>query len=185
MGTRRIKLKKGEKKITPNKVRWTAPPNDPKVFPTGRHYDFIVADDMVMDADHPLLGGPSATNVGCIPPRSVTNACLTFETLREMIRKFAISFPSWQSQVFGTWQEQRARLTKEEMAKQVELYKNVIEAKFGVKLCVKTNLNSDMITMELLVPTKLFADDGGRESLADALQNIAMFILNMEDPNIE
>jgi hypothetical protein len=74
-------------------------------------------------------------------------------------------------------------LTKEEMAKQVELYKNVIETKFGVKLCVKSNINSDMITMELLVPTKLFADDGGRESLADALQNIAMFILNMEDPS--
>ena len=101
---------------------------------------------------------------------------LTLSTLQDALRKLQqITFDP----------ELRANLTKEEMAKQVELYKNVIEAKFGVKLCVKTNLNSDMITMELLVPTKLFADDGGRESLADALQNIAMFILNMDDPTIE
>jgi len=38
--------------------------------------------------------------------------------------------------------------------------------------------------MELLVPQKLFADDGGRENLADALQNIAMFIMNMSDPSL-
>jgi hypothetical protein len=70
------------------------------------------------------------------------------------------------------------------MAKQVELYKNVIETKFGIKLCVSQNNDSDMISMTLLVPNELFADDGGRENLADALQNIAMFILNMDDPSI-
>lgn len=90
----------------------------------------------------------------------------------------------FKSQFLNIWLQQRKLWSKEEMAKQVELYKNVIETKYGVKLCVKTNINSDMVTMELLVPQKLFADDSGRESLADALQNIAMFILNMEDPSL-
>lgn len=70
------------------------------------------------------------------------------------------------------------------MAKQVELYRNVIETKFGVKLCVKDNKGSDVTSMELLVPNKLFHDEEGRSALADALQNIAMFVMSMDDPDL-
>lgn len=126
---------------------------------TGRHYDWLTMDDLVT--------GASATNARVAPQASV----LTLQSIQQMIAAMEAALSG------------RKKLTKEEMAKQVELYKNVIETKFGVKLCVKSNINSDMITMELLVPTKLFADDSGRESLADALQNIAMFILNMDNPN--
>lgn len=84
---------------------------------------------------------------------------------------------------FQQYAEENEKWSPEEMAKQVELYRNVIETKYGVKLCVKRNINSDITSMELLVPNKLFANDDGRESLADALQNIAMFVLNMENPD--
>lgn len=143
-----------------------------------RHYDRIVADD--------LLSGPSATN------QSPT-AYLTRQAIEEAITKL------WQSNmrisgnyvmlvapglhdIFRRFLEDFKEWTPEEMAKQVELYRNVIETKYGVKLCVKRNLNSDVTSMEILVPNKLFAGEDGRQSLADALQNIAMFIMSMDDP---
>lgn len=87
--------------------------------------------------------------------------------------------------IFSQWLEEREKWSPEQMAQQVELYRSIIETKYGVKLCVKRNINSDITSMELLVPNKLFTNDDGRESLADALQNIAMFVLNMENPNGE
>jgi len=68
----------------------------------------------------------------------------------------------------------------QERKESVEIYSNVIEAKYGVKLCVSHKHDSDMTQMLLLVPNKLFADEQGKESLAEALHNIAMFILSME-----
>jgi hypothetical protein len=67
----------------------------------------------------------------------------------------------------------------------MDLYKNVIETQYGVKLCVKDNIDSQFTTMEILVPNKFFVDDKSREKLANALQNIAMFILSMDDPDID
>jgi len=138
--------------------------NQDKISGKDRHYDLFIADD--------LISGPTATNAD---PNAQLNQ-LTFETLKRVMKTFDLHFSGWK--------KFRDTLTSEEMAKQVELYRNIIETKYGVKLCVKTNPNSDMITMELLVPQKLFADDGGRENLADALQNIAMFIMNMENPSL-
>lgn len=130
----------------------------------GRHYDSLLEDDLVANNQWPQDQAEVQ--------RLVNN------TMNMMIDKMRYSILStfWQ-----TWQDLNKKWTPEEMKKQVELYKNVIETKYGVKLCVKNNINTDMITMELLVPAKLFAADDGRESLADALQNIAMFILNMDD----
>lgn len=139
---------------------------------TGRHYDWLIMDD--------LVAGASATNTS---PEFVKSQKAFAKILASGVKYY---FNQWLTSKTAWWVDEpdKPKLTKEEMAKQVELYKNVIETKFGVKLCVKSNINSDMITMELLVPQKLFADDGGRESLADALQNIAMFILNMDNPSL-
>ena len=90
---------------------------------------------------------------------------------------------NWQAQFLNNWEESK-KWSPEEMAKQVELYKNVIDTEYGVKLCVKSNISRDMMTMELLVPTRLFADDNGREKLADALQKIAMLVLSMDTPKL-
>jgi hypothetical protein len=172
MGTRRIKVKRW-KVDSVGKVKWTAPLDDPETFP--KVVDSYTPWENMILGNHPLLGGPVANNAQGTnwPPR---NQNLTLAALQYALRQLQqITFDP----------ELRQRLTKEEMAKQVELYKNVIEARFGVKLCVSQNMDSDMTSMLLLVPNELFADDKGRESLADALQNIAMFILNMEDPNIE
>jgi hypothetical protein len=127
-----------------------------------------------IDVNHPFLSGPGIASNAHTPPWPVQN--LTFTALQQALNKLQnlTADPALES----------AKLTKEEMAQQVELYKNVIETKFGVKLCVSHNMDSDMISMLLLVPNKLFADDGGRESLADALHNIAMFIMNMDDPSL-
>lgn len=145
-----------------------------------------------------LLGGPAvATNAD--PKNWPQNQQLTLKTLQDVIQKFQAAFPSipnpvrwtvppgladaWRRQFLNNWLDERKRWSKEEMAKQVELYRNIIETKFGVKLCVKNNHDSAMTSMELLVPNELFADDKGRESLADALQNIAMFIMSMDTPS--
>jgi hypothetical protein len=67
----------------------------------------------------------------------------------------------------------------------MELYRNIIETEFGVKLCVRDNHDSDFLSMEILVPNKLFIADEGRAKLANALVAIAQFIINMDDPDIE
>jgi hypothetical protein len=73
---------------------------------------------------------------------------------------------------------------KEEFQSNMELYKNVIETDFGVKLCVRDNVNTDFTSMEILVPNTLFASDNGRAKLANALASIAQFIMNMDDPDL-
>lgn len=152
---------------------------------TGRHYDMIVMDDMAINADHPLLGGPIATNA---QPNAQLSAKMIHDTMNYFVSHWLTSRSAWfivppgYKNLFD-FLDDRKKWSKEEMAKQVELYRNVIETKFGVKLCVKNNHDSAMTSMELLVPNELFADDKGRESLADALQNIAMFIMSMDTPS--
>ena len=129
----------------------------------GRHYNTFISDDLVAN---------QLTYTG------IQNAILEFS-------KFAIRPTHVVVSPFGKslWEEwlKHKDWSKEEMAKQVEIYRNVIETKYGVKLCIKDNLNKDMITMELLVPNKLFHSDDGRQSLADAFQNIAMFVMSLDD----
>lgn len=143
----------------------------PKDKQTGHHYDRIVHDDLI----------------------SMQKTLTEYLNLRlddMLIRgNFAQMISPGLHSIFSSFYQQyvneREKWSPEEMAKQVELYRNIIETKYGVKLCVKRNINSDITSMELLVPNKLFANDDGRESLADALQNIAMFVLNMENPDPE
>jgi hypothetical protein len=66
----------------------------------------------------------------------------------------------------------------------MELYRNIIETEYGVKLCVRSNVNTDMLSMEILVPTILFNAEDGRSKLANALAAIAQFIMNMDDPDL-
>jgi len=120
---------------------------------------------------------------------------LTVDAIRKTIDAFNKSNPSfsaiplrltihprqkdWLLKFFNNWNNFKNFKTTFKV--DMEAYRNVIETKYGVKLCVKENRDSDFTTLEMLVPNKLFADDESREKLADALQNIAMFILSMDD----
>ena len=145
--------------------------------------------------DFGLLNGATASNVNA----RVDNTALTYKNLLDAIDKFNLAFPAglikptqifvhpsnrkWAEQLFGLWQEIK-KFSSTELKANMELYKNIIETEYGVKLCVRDNI-ADFTSMEILVPNKLFADDKSREKLADALQKIAMFVLSMDDPDIE
>jgi hypothetical protein len=118
----------------------------------GRHYDVFIADDLIT-AQKDMNGNLAAQAefYARLIKQSIKEAQAAEETRMAQQRK-----------------------------DQVEIYSNVIEAKYGVKLCVAQKHDSDMTQMLLLVPNKLFADDQGKESLAEALHNIAMFIMSME-----
>jgi hypothetical protein len=145
-------------------------------------------------ADLSLLSSTTASNVNS----KVDNAALTYENIKKMLDEFSKAFPvaikptqifihpsqrKWVDQLFGLWEEIK-KFSPIELKANMELYKNIIETEYGVKLCVRDNI-ADFTSMEILVPNKLFADDKSREKLADALQKIAMFVLSMDDPNIE
>jgi hypothetical protein len=153
-----------------------------------------LADEKKKPDDFGLLVGATASNVNA----RVDNTLLTYKNLLDAIDTFNKTFPvaikptqifihpsqrKWVEQLFGLWQEIK-KFSSTELKANMELYKNIIETEYGVKLCVRDNI-ADFTSMEILVPNKLFADDKSREKLADALQKIAMFVLSMDDPDID
>lgn len=124
----------------------------------GRHYKTIIADDL-------YPGRLTMPEQQGWPPR---HQHLTYQMMKEMMDKLNYIMN-------GASTDLRTL-----MSEKIELYNNVIESKYGVKLCISQNHDSDMTSMLLLVPNQLFADDQGKELLADALHNIAQFILSLE-----
>ena len=154
-----------------------------------------MTDEKKKPDDFGLLDGATASNVNA----RVDNTLLTYKNLLDAIDTFNKAFPAairptqifihpsqrkWVDQLFGLWQEIK-KFSSTELKANMELYKNIIETEYGVKLCVRDNIDTQFTSMEILVPNKLFADDKSREKLADALQKIAMFVLSMDDPDIE
>lgn len=155
------------------------PDKDKFGAPYGRHYNNIIYDDL---ASAPTNQSPTAT----LTQQMIEDSILKLWNSNLRIKgQYAVLIAPGLKSIFEDFLRLRRKWSKEEMAKQVELYKNVIETKYGVKLCVKDNKNKDITTMELLVPNKLFHNEDGRTALADALQNIAMFVMSMDNPELD
>jgi hypothetical protein len=156
MRRRRIRLRPGEVKPVPNPY--------PVVKWSGKHYDAFKYDDLISEESGIFGKGISYSNC-----QAQQNINLTLQSLLDLYeRLFGIEHTRFRS----------------EFKADMELYKNVIETEYGVKLCVRDNHDSDFTTMEILVPNKLFTAENGRAKLANALAAIAQFIMNMDDPEL-
>lgn len=63
---------------------------------------------------------------------------------------------------------------------QVELYKNIIQMPNGVHLCIKENFDKDQISLEIIIPTRHFSNQEGKDKIVDALHNVAMYIQSLD-----
>jgi hypothetical protein len=61
----------------------------------------------------------------------------------------------------------------------IKLYESVLDAAHGVTLAVHHDLNAAKHELVIIVPDEIIAND--REKLAEALHNIAQYIMSLED----